>query len=174
MSRLISIKEIAADQAKALNELARQTFVESHGRSAKPADIEAYMDANFTVSYFKNELKDSSNYYHSLHVNNQWVGYSKLVFNQPISAVEFSRITKLERIYLLETHHGMGLAQQFLDFLVQQAKKTGQTGMWLNVWTENKRAIRFYEKNKFETVGTFDFKISEQHSNPNWRMFLKF
>ena len=49
----------------------------------------------------------------------------------------------------------------------------GDRGMWLNVWKKNERAIRFYEKQGFETVGESEFVLTKTHSNPNWVMVLR-
>jgi ribosomal protein S18 acetylase RimI-like enzyme len=46
--------------------------------------------------------------------------------------------------------------------------------VWLAVWTENHRAIDFYKKIGFKKVGDYDFKISENHSNPNHILYLEF
>ena len=46
--------------------------------------------------------------------------------------------------------------------------------MWLNVWVENYRAIKFYEKNDFKKVADISFKISETRFNPNYQMYLEY
>ena len=57
---------------------------------------------------------------------------------------------------------------------VELSKKHGQLGIWLNVWVENQKAIRFYTKCGFKNVGSYDFKISENHTNPNHVLFLEY
>ena len=54
------------------------------------------------------------------------------------------------------------------------SKKKQQKGIWLAVWVENKRAIKFYQKAGFKIVGKYDFQISKTHSNPNHIMYLKY
>ena len=66
---------------------------------------------------------------------------------------------------LLKTIH-------YLD--IDLSKQNNQAGMWLYVWKENERAVNFYIKNEFVITGSFDFKISDTHSNPNHLMFLKY
>ena len=46
--------------------------------------------------------------------------------------------------------------------------------MWLYVWTENHRAVNFYNNLGFKIVGEYDFKIFETHSNPNHQMLLSY
>ena len=42
---------------------------------------------------------------------------------------------------------------------IQQAREWGCDVIWLAVWEENPRAIRFYEKNGFQKVGVKDFRL---------------
>jgi len=75
---------------------------------------------------------------------------------------------------LLQEHYGKNLGADLFNFNILLSKKNKQKGMWLAVWTENQRAINFYTKNGFTIVGSYDFKISENHSNPNHIMYLEY
>jgi ribosomal protein S18 acetylase RimI-like enzyme len=83
-------------------------------------------------------------------------------------------VTKLERLYLLKEFYGRNLGAELFNFNLNLSKEAGEKGLWLYVWKGNDRAIRFYQKQGFEIVGSHDFKISETHHNPNHQMFLKF
>ena len=83
-------------------------------------------------------------------------------------------VTKLERLYLLEAFHGLQLGYQLFDFNVQISKQAHQSGIWLFTWTENHRAIAFYQRLGFQIVGKSNFKISENHYNPNHVMWLRY
>lgn len=37
---------------------------------------------------------------------------------------------------------------------------------------KNHRAVNFYLKTGFQITGSYDFKLSDTHSNPNHRMLL--
>ncbi|MEO6707056.1 MAG: hypothetical protein ABIN04_14540, partial [Ginsengibacter sp.] len=69
--------------------------------------------------------------------------------------------------------YDLKLGYNLFEFNRNLARTNNQKGIWLFVWKENERAIRFYKKNGFEVIGNFDFKISETHSNPNYQMLLK-
>jgi len=65
------------------------------------------------------------------------------------------------------------LGYQLFNFNIKLCKKLDQVGIWLNVWTENTRAINFYRKVGFKKIGEYNFKISPTHSNPNHQLFSK-
>ena len=157
-----------------LTSLAKETFIQSHGHSSPKEDLEAYIKLNFTETVFKKEIENPKNIYYLLYNEEKLIGYSKIVFNDPISPVSDQNITKLSRIYILEEAHGKGLGVAFLNYNLELAKAEKQAGMWLFVWVDNHRAISFYKKMGFEIVGSHDFEISKTHSNPNHQMYLGF
>ena len=57
---MISIKKAGPEHAVLLSELAAQTFLESHGNSASPEDIAAYVAAHYTPEILKTELGSRS------------------------------------------------------------------------------------------------------------------
>jgi ribosomal protein S18 acetylase RimI-like enzyme len=92
----------------------------------------------------------------------------------PYPDSKIKNLAKLERIYLLKEFYDLKLGSALFNFNVDLSKQNNQMGMWLFVWKQNLRAVNFYKKNRFAIIGSYNFKISETHSNPNYQMFLKF
>ena len=67
----------------------------------------------------------------------------------------------MERLYLLKEFYGLHLGTKLMNFNSE-------------LWTENFRAIKFYEKAGFKIVGQANFTVSKTHSNPNYIMYLEF
>ncbi len=63
------------------------------------------------------------------------------------------------------------LGQVLFDYNLKLATENNQSGIWLYSWVENERGLKFYKKNGFEIIDEKDFKISENHVNPNYIMF---
>ena len=169
-----SICRATQADSQLLTLLGRQTFIESHGSSASRSDIEAYVTTNYHERVFNEELADPNNIYHLLFHNEQPVGFSKIIMDCPDPNIKSQNATKLEQIYLLKEAYDLNLGQALFQFNLDLSKNKGQSGMWLFVWKENERAVRFYLRNGFEVVGSHDFKISETHANPNHQMLLMY
>ncbi len=168
------ITKAQVQHAEALQKLAVQTFQESHGHSAPEADIQDYIALKFTVSAIASELKEANNLFHLLYFEEELVAYSKIIINSPYLDKIPSNSTKLERLYVLEQFHGTSIGKELMDFNVQLAKDKQQSGLWLYVWTENHRAIRFYQKYGFQKIADTVFQISARHSNPNFILYSPF
>lgn len=171
---MIKIVKATIEDCPILVKLSKQTFLESHGNSASKKDVSSFITNTYNREAFNEEMQNSNNVYHILYFNNEIAGYSKIVLNTPNKNINEQNVTKLDRLYLLKKFYGKNLGVQFLGFNIEFSKKRQQKGVWLAVWVENFRAINFYKKMDFKIVGSFDFKISDTHSNPNHIMFLNY
>ena len=162
------------DHCDRLSEIAKTSFLDAHGASAPKEDIDGYIAQYFDVNAFSKELKNAKNQYYLIFHEGLLAGYSKAVFNIPNENIGEQNVTKLERFYLLKDYYGKGLASQLLNFNGKISQENNQKGIWLAVWIENHRAIRFYTKNNFRKVGSYDFHISATHANPNHIMYWPF
>ena len=168
----ILIEPFRSSEVDTLAELSQNTFIESHGHSAKDKDIQDYIQTHFNTKTLTRGLANPEIYYSKIYYEDQLAGYSKLILNFPHSLINSSSTAKFERLYLLKEFYGKGLGEALLNYNIKLAKKQQQKAFWLFVWTGNKKGLRFYKKSNFKIIGEHDFKISEDHSNPNYVMKL--
>jgi ribosomal protein S18 acetylase RimI-like enzyme len=171
---MISIVKAKAEDFQLLADIGKVSFIESHGNSASPEVIDSYVNAKYNYDLFKQELNESQNIYHIIYYDKQPAGYSKIILNSQHSNIQIESITKLERLYLLKEFYNLKIGLQLFDFNIEFSKQNNQKGIWLFVWKENQRAVSFYKKNGFEIIGSYDFKLTENHSNPNHQMLLMY
>jgi GNAT superfamily N-acetyltransferase len=170
---MIKIIKGTREHCEILSRISEQTFWESHGISASKDDIESFINKTYSEEAYVKELDDSKNKYFLIYQHGKLAGYSKLVFNSPNPNISHQNVTKLDRLYLLKEFYGLNLGVELLNFNTQLSRENHQIGMWLAVWIGNKRAVSFYTKMRFDIVGSYDFEISNAHSNPNHIMYLQ-
>ena len=171
---MMSIRKALPEDAQIISEIGKISFAQSHPHAAPNEILSEYLNEKFHPEKIHEEILDENNIFHLISYNLKVVGFSKI---QPDSTHEFvseNPVCKLERLYLLEAYHGKRLGPLFYEFLEEFAKQEKQKGFWLTVWVHNLRAIRFYEKNEFVTVGETNFSLSENYSNPNHVMYKSF
>ncbi len=168
------IKKANLEDAQKLSKLSIDAFLPAHGHSSPKADMDSYVKANFSLENIERELSNQNFLYYFIHHQKKLAGFSKVIFNIDNEHIQEKNITKMERLYLLEEFYRKNLGKELMTFNSELAKKNNQNGIWIEVWTENARAIKFYKKMGFKIVGSSRFKISETHSNPNYIMYLEF
>ena len=171
---MVSIVKATIEDYNTILDIGIPSFFESHQSSASKEILETYINKNFTEEAIKKELSDSDNIFHIIYYNNIPAGYSKIIFGRSHSNIETQNITKLERIYLLKEFYSLKLGYELFKFNLKLSQQQQEKGMWLFVWDENERAIQFYKRAGFKIVGSHDFYLSTDHSNPNHQMFLKY
>lgn len=171
---MITIVRATKDDFTLLTQIGVPSFLTAHGHSATKEVVDAFMQQYYSEEAFQRELEIESNIYHVIFQDDMPVGYAKILLNATHPDIAKPNVTKLERLYLLKEYFGLGLAQHLVRFTIDYAKKFGQEGMWLHVWIENKRAVAFYKKMGFKVIGAYDFKLTDDHYNPNHHMYLEF
>lgn len=169
---MISIAKAKPEDNQLLARIGRETFLQSHGHSGPEKDILQYVDRNFTPAVFEKELHDPGNLYHIIYHHNHPAGYSKLTVDAAHPNIPIEYTSKLERIYLLREFHSRGMGHRLFQWNLGLSREHGQHGIWLFVWKENTRAVEFYIREGFRIVGSYDFRISDTHANPNHQMLL--
>lgn len=157
-----------------LTQIGRRSLLESHGHSAPAPVMQSYLTEKFTEAALEQELSAQQNIFHIIYHNGQAAGYSKIIYRQPLAHVAQKNVTKMERLYLLQEYYNLKLGQQLLQYNINLSRQRGEEGMWLYVWKGNERALRFYTKAGFQIIGDGDFRLTDDHANPNWQMFLEY
>jgi len=160
------------DDADELAYVGALSFLESHQTSASPENISNYIQRTYTSEKFAADICNPQVKMLVARVEGTIAGYSKIIPECNVDGIEAAHPCKMERLYVLSQFLPLKIGQALFDENVKIAKTLAQSGMWLNVWTGNQRAIRFYHKQGFKKAGDTQFRISATHQNPNYLMWL--
>jgi GNAT superfamily N-acetyltransferase len=169
-----TIRRAAPTDSVIIASIGMRAVEASHRASSSAEDMAAYLSRHYTEEAIKMDIDQDDNIYHLLYLDNQPVGFSKIILNAEHPNVPGSNFTKLDRIYLLSEFHGKKLGFELMQFNIDYSREQGQAGMWLFTWTGNERAVDFYKKVGFTIIGSHQFKLSETHYNPNHQMLLQY
>ncbi|MFP2994764.1 GNAT family N-acetyltransferase [Spongiivirga sp. MCCC 1A20706] len=143
--------------------LGRITFKETFGSLFRdPNDLKNYLNATFSVRKIENSLKKANNIYWIAFVDALPVGYAKLKLTSPSQFLQSDNVSQLQKIYVLQDFLSMKIGKRLQDLLISKAFKFGASAIWLSVLDSNTRAINFYQKNDFKSVGVHEFSIGKE------------
>jgi ribosomal protein S18 acetylase RimI-like enzyme len=171
---MIQIIKATIEHSELIAELGKQSFLESHGHCASMEDVNSFISKTYHKKAIFKEFENPKVQYHIIYFNYKVAGFSKIELNTANKNINDLNVTKLDRLYLLKEYYSQNLGSKLFDFNIQLSKKYNQKGIWLAVWVENQRAIKFYNLKGFKIVGEYNFKISETHANPNHIMYLNY
>lgn len=166
------IRDAKITDAEIISKIGKQTFFETHELSVPKEELEVYINDKLNEEKISEELNDSHNIFHLLFFEAELAGYSKIIYNSPPPQLpDTTDACKLERIYFLQKFYGKKLGLKLFNFNKELCIQNNQSGMWLTVWIGNERAINFYEKLGFKTIGEIMFNVGKIQS-PNFVMWF--
>jgi diamine N-acetyltransferase len=150
------------DDAGALAELGRRTFVETFGTLYQPADTQAFLEQVHSLSAVLAELADPGLHFQLAELDGELVGYIKVgKVHVPVPSPS-SAAQELRQLYVLEKHTGKGIGKRLMGWAEQKFAALGADEVYISVFSENHRAIGFYRSFGFEKIGEYGFKVGNQ------------
>lgn len=153
------IRRAILEDAPALSSLAARLFYETYVGQNRAEDMEAYISGHFSPAKQAEELADPAFLALLVTVEEDLAGYACLRTGPAPEGVPPGTPMEVARFYVDSRWQGRGLAPRLMDACVSEAQSSGCDVLWLGVWKENARAIRFYEKQGFRVAGTLLFQL---------------
>ena len=157
----MKIRKINIDDLETLRNLSIQTFKETFEEVNTEEDMQKYLDENLSIEKLKTELENPNSEFYFAENNDEILGYLKLNFKDAQTEKLEENHFEIERIYVLKAFLGQKIGQILFDKALEIGSEKNLEYVWLGVWEENHRAIRFYGKNGFEIFGKHDFVLGE-------------
>lgn len=155
----ICIRKVQKDEVLALMEISRKTFIESFGPVNTPENMELYLAENLCAGKLSSELANPGSEFHFAMKGEKPIGYLKLNLGEAQTYLKDGAAMEIERIYVEKAYQGTGLGLMLLLKAMEIAKKKMAGFIWLGVWEQNHKAIRFYQKQGFVEFGRHLFKL---------------
>ena len=145
----IEIRKSTVSDLETIQNISSQTFKETFAAVNTPENISNYVKESFNSEQLKTELNNANSQFYVAYSNAEAVGYLKINFGDAQTESINENALEVQRIYVLQNFHGKNIGQLLLDEVKKIAKSSGVDSVWLGVWEENHRALRFYTKNGF-------------------------
>ena len=153
-----------ATQADAalLARIGAETFTTTFGHLYRPEDLAAFLAENHSEPAAVAFLAKPAYVIRFVHVGSETAGYA-MVCPADLPHLHPARATlELKRLYLLPGHFGLGLADALMEWTDVIARQRGCNQIALSVFSENYRAMRFYERHGFTSAGSYHFRVGQQ------------
>lgn len=157
----VQVKQISLNELEQLQIIGRQTFAETFSSKNSEENMKEYLENGFSTEKLKAELADNSSEFYFAKLDEKIIGYLKVNFGLSQTEVKHENALEIERIYVLKEFHGKKVGQILFDKAIHIARDKNVDYIWLGVWEQNPRAIRFYEKNGFIQFDKHVFKLGD-------------
>ncbi|MEO0557302.1 MAG: GNAT family N-acetyltransferase [Bacteroidota bacterium] len=161
-----SVRIASSRDTVAVSDLAERTFRAAFETDTNSAVMDAYARDAFSPARIALELRAPDSQFFLAFDADIPLGYAKLCAGETPPCVPGPDPLELERIYVDPVAIGAGVGAALMEACVKASRERGARTLWLGVWEHNARAIAFYERWGFRTVGTKAFRLgSDDHTN---------
>ncbi|MES2646590.1 MAG: GNAT family N-acetyltransferase [Bacteroidota bacterium] len=159
---MIRIEKAEKKHAEIITDLGVTSFYETYAAYNTASDMLQYTNENYNKERLEEEIDNPEVNYFIAYLDDQPAGFAKL--RQPEETHEMLQHTRnieLERIYVLQSFKRSGIGKALIDTCIERSRKENFEVIWLGVWQQNQKAIKFYEKIGFEYFGDHSFLLGE-------------
>lgn len=158
----IEIIKFTNNHLEDLVKISRQTFAETFAEQNSKENLDQYLSNNLTLKSLSEETQNIDSAFYFALVEGKIAGYLKLNAKTAQTELKDEEGLEIERIYVLSAFLGAGVGKVLFEKSLEIARNDDKNYVWLGVWENNPRAIKFYEKNGFKTFGEHPFLFGDE------------
>ena len=142
--------------------LGRDTFVETFGTLYKKKDLNHFLLEVYSAEVIAEELADPKLTHRVIEANGQLIGFIKVgPVHVPIKSPS-PNAAEIWQIYVRQSHLGQGIGDQLMGWAMDHFETIQASEIYVSVFSENPRAIRFYQKYGFHKIDEYGFPVGDQ------------
>lgn len=158
----IELVKFTNNHLEDLVKISRQTFAETFAEQNSKENLDQYLSNNLTLKSLSEETQNIDSEFYFALVEEKIAGYLKLNVKTAQTELKEEEGLEIERIYVLSEFLGAGVGKVLFEKSLEIAQKNDKNYVWLGVWENNPRAIKFYEKNGFKIFGEHPFLFGDE------------
>ena len=167
----LRIKKVLVSEVNLLQNIAKETFVESFAEFNTLEDMEIYIEKEFSSEKLTQAIQHLDVGFYFAMIGSNVLGYMRINSGQSQTDINDENSLEIERIYILKKYQSKKVGQKLLNKALEIAKKKKNNFLWLGVWENNFGAINFYKSHEFQEFGTHVFKLG---SDEQTDLLMKF
>lgn len=158
----VQIQKATQNDALVLAELGAKTFYDTFRPHNTEEDMQTYIKKAYAVDLIKENLLNPNLVYFIAYDAETPIGYAKLIKHATNEKLPNTKNIEIEKIYVLKEYFDKKAGKELMLSCIHFSKKELFDVLFLGVWQENERAIRFYKNFGFETFTTRTFQLGQQ------------
>jgi ribosomal protein S18 acetylase RimI-like enzyme len=156
------ITKVTKNDCEALHAIAVTTFTETYSPFNTEENMRDYLTNDYALEQLTREVNNPNSEFYFAVLDQRVIGFLKLNFAEAQTELKDATSVEIERIYVLNEFQGQKIGQLLFEKALGITKKRGCQYLWLCVWENNPKAIRFYQKNGLTPCDKHIFKFGNE------------
>lgn len=155
---LISFNTPPFSDALRVSILLKTVYIEAYGTEGITFEFANFIEKRFAPQYVEQIIREQPEQLTVAYFKGNPVGVAAITFESTCS-IKKTPVPELDKLYILRRFYGQGIGGGLLTAVEQKVVKKGYQGLNLEVYHKNERAIAFYRREGFITIGETDFPM---------------
>lgn len=154
----INIRKAELKDTANLAVLKQQVWIATYATEGIRTEFSDYVLSQFTKEKERELIENPDKLIFVAEIDNHIIACVELALDTKCSIPEITS-PEITVLYVLERFCGKNIGKMLLEKTYIEAKKMNFNSVWLTVYHENERAIKFYKRNKFKELGSTYFEM---------------
>ncbi len=149
-----------------LGHFSRAVFIECFGHLYSPENLNTFLNDKHSDAYYTGLLHSGDSEVWLLEEEGTLQGYIQYgAVTLPVDVTEDD--CEIHRIYITQHTRSKGTGRMLMHHAMQALAQAGKKTIYLGVWSQNTRALGFYNSLGFEKCGEYLFYVGD-HADEEW------
>lgn len=157
------------EEGEKLAALGRTTFIETFAHLYRQEDLQTFLENQYDPDQVTAEITDPELEHRVVEYEEELIGFLKMgPLHLPVDH-PLPNAHEIRQLYVLKEHTSKGLGKRLMDWALGYLTIRRRSHIYLSVFSENHRAIRFYENYRFQKCGEYLYPVGG-HLDLEWIM----
>lgn len=154
----LSLNKAKLTDSLRISILLKTVYIQAYAIEGVTFEFTNFITEKFSKEKIEERIKENPDSLLVCHCNNNPIGIAEIIYNSecPIRNVT---VPELGKLYVLERFHRKGVAGHLIQKVEETTRVKGYEELNLEVWENNMKAIKFYEKHGYKSLGKVDFPM---------------
>lgn len=151
------IRKANLDDVLNLAVLKQQVWIATYAEEGIRAEFSKYVLDTFTVDNIQKNIQDKNRIVLVAENDNHLVGCVEIALKARCPVENEANSPEITVLYVLERFIGKSIGKRLLEKAIEQIKEFGSKSTFLTVYHKNHKALEFYKRYGFKSIGSTNF-----------------
>lgn len=154
----ISFGKAKLSDALRISVLMKTVYIQTYDLEGITIESTNYVEKRFSREYIESVIAQNPNQFIIAYHHQNPVGVAEIFF-KTICPIRNVSVPELDKLYVLESFFGKGIGFGLMKEVEKTVLSKGYSELNIGVYIKNDRAINFYERQGYASIGQADYPM---------------
>jgi diamine N-acetyltransferase len=155
---MITFDKANSTDSLRISVLLKTVYIQTYATEGITFEFANFLTQRFSVEHIEATIIQNTSQLLIAYYNQNPIAVAEIIYDKtcPINNIVAPELSKL---YVLERFYGKGVGHGLINKVESFVQNSGHKHLWLEVYSQNVRAIKFYEREGYISIGKVDFPM---------------